>query len=159
MPLVEPRSLMKYVPFRRITAACLREMLPSLMGRSDDLAPRPMMNWSLSMRYFWLSNTRYSGGAGTPGAPSENELAYDADGGGGVAAPAWNIPPRPPLGAGMGRPKRVAAGSGGGGGAAWAACDGCALWCRPWAVPIGGGVDGPSISGSSGSVSASIPVW
>src|SRR6185369_12883268 len=101
-------------------------MFPSLMGRSDDFAPRPMMNWSLSMRYFWLSNTRYSGGAGTPGAPSENELAYDADGGGGVAAPA---------------------------------CEGCALWCRPWAVPIGGGVDGPSISGSSDSVSASIPVW
>src|SRR5205814_10426059 len=115
IPLVEPRSLMKYVPFRRMTAACLREMLPSLMGRSDDLAPRPMMNWSLSIRYFWLSKTRYSGGAGTPGAPSE-KLAYDADGGGGATVPAWNIPPRPPFGGGIARPKRVAAGSGGGGG-------------------------------------------
>src|SRR5262249_2252633 len=95
------------------TAACLREMLPSLMGRSDDLAPRPMMNWSLSIRYFWLSNTRYSGGAGTPGAPSE-KLAYDADGGGGVLV-AWNMLPRLALGA-VARPNRVAAGSGGGGG-------------------------------------------
>src|SRR4029079_14634236 len=142
MPLVEPRSLMKYVPFRRITAACLREMLPSLMGRSDDFAPRPMMNWSLSMRYFWLSNTRYSGGAGTPGAPSEN-LAYEGDGGGGVAVPAWNMPPRPPFGAGIARPKRVAPGNGGGGGGWCPACDGAWLWCRPCAV-AGGGVDGPS---------------
>src|SRR5438552_18329956 len=111
-------------------------MLPSLIGRSDDLAPRPMMNWSLSMRYFWLSNTRYSGGAGTPGAPSE-KLAYDADGGGGVT-PAWNIPGRAPLGAGIGRPKRVAAGKGGGGGgggcAPWAWC-----WCRPCAGAAGAG--------------------
>ena len=33
-------------------AACLREMLPSRMGRSEVLAPRPMMNWSLSTMYF-----------------------------------------------------------------------------------------------------------
>src|SRR5580765_8196343 len=121
-----------------MTAACLREMLPSLIGRSDDFAPRPMMNWSLSMRYFWLSNTRYSGGAGTAGAPSE-KLAYDADGGGGVFWPAWNIPPRLALGAVPDRPNRVAAGSGGGGGG----------WCpwapwRPCCVAMGGGVDGPS---------------
>src|SRR5262245_57675932 len=118
-------------------------MLPSLMGRSDDLAPRPMMNWSLSIRYFWLSNTRYSGGAGTPGAPSE-KLAYDGDGGGGVA-PAWNMPPSPPaLGAGIGRPNRVAAGSGGGGGGECPWWDCAWLWCRPCAVADGGGVDGPS---------------
>src|SRR5262245_1041255 len=116
-------------------------MLPSLMGRSDDFAPRPMMNWSLSIRYFWLSNTRYSGGAGTPGAPSE-KLAYDADGGGGGLL-AWNMLLRLCLGA-VARPKRVAAGSGGGGGAACPWCDCFAwLWC-PCAVGMGGGVDGPS---------------
>ena len=40
MPFVEPRSLMKNAPLRRMTAACLRETLPSLMGRSDDFDPR-----------------------------------------------------------------------------------------------------------------------
>src|SRR5436190_9986552 len=80
IPFVDPRSLMKYVPLRRMTAACLREMFPSLIGRSEDLAPRPMMNWSLSMRYFWLSKMRYSGGAGTLCAPSTG-LTYDGDDG------------------------------------------------------------------------------
>src|SRR3982750_4196055 len=118
-------------------------MLPSLMGRSDDFARRPMMNWSLSIRYFWLSKTRYSGGAGTPGAPSE-KLAYDADGGGGAAVPAWNIPPRPPFGGGIARPKRGAAGSGGGGGGRCPPCPrGWILW-RPCTVCAGAGVDGPS---------------
>src|SRR3954452_5261783 len=96
-----------------MTAACLREMLPSLIGRSDDFDPRPMMNWSLSMRYFWLSKTRYSGGAAVPagvpaGVPSKPE------GGGGGVMP---ICPRPP-GPGMGRPKRPPAGGMGGGGGA-----------------------------------------
>src|SRR5438445_5403163 len=63
MPFVDPRSLMKYVPLRRITAACLREMLPSLMGRSDVFEPRPMMNWSLSIGIRWLLKTRNSVGA------------------------------------------------------------------------------------------------
>src|SRR4029079_18072010 len=98
MPLVEPRSLMKYVPFRRIPAACLREMLPSLIGRSDDLAPRPMMNWSLSMRYFWLSNTRYSGGGPTP--ESGSELVRGGGGGEGgetkPPTPRPRVPPRRP---------------------------------------------------------------
>src|SRR4051794_12847371 len=120
-------------------------MLPSLMGRSDDFAPRPMMNWSLSIRYFWLSKTRYSGGAGTPGAPSE-KLAYDADGGGGAAVPAWNIPPRPPFGGGIARPKRVAAGSGGGGGGRGPAGAGGRVVWRPWAVCAGGGGGGPAES-------------
>src|SRR5437899_2989162 len=84
MPFVDPRSLMKYVPLRRITAACLREMLPSLIGRSDDFEPRPMMNWSLSMRYFWLSNTRYRGAVEPLELPS---LSAVRGGGGGAARP------------------------------------------------------------------------
>src|SRR4051794_21179724 len=113
-------------------------MLPSLMGRSDDLAPRRLMNWSLSIRYFWLSRTRYSGGAGTPGAPPERP-AYDAGGGGAVALPAWNTPPRPPCGGGSARPRRVAACGGGGVGGGAPPCPrGWLLW-RPCTVCAGAG--------------------
>src|SRR3982751_3308999 len=106
IPLVDPRSLMKYVPLRRMTAACLRETLPSLMGRSDDFEPRPMMNWSLSIGYFWLSNTRYSveaaptsaGGAGgaTAAAAVGRPIPLDGPGGtrggGGSGIPSGERP-------------------------------------------------------------------
>src|SRR4029077_14535681 len=95
-----------------MTAACLREIFPSLIGRSDDLAPRPMMNWSLSIRYFWLSKTRYSGGSGTLCAPSEG-LTYDGDDGVIDVPPWWKSP-----GGGIGRENRdmVGLGAPGGGG-------------------------------------------
>src|SRR6266702_2634786 len=48
------------MPLRRMTAACLREMLPSLIARSVVLEPRPMMNWSFSIAIFWLLKTRNS---------------------------------------------------------------------------------------------------
>src|SRR5262249_2592137 len=45
-----------------MTAACLREMLPSLMGRSEVLLPRPMMNWSFSTAMRCWLKRRYSVG-------------------------------------------------------------------------------------------------
>src|SRR5436190_653724 len=51
-------------------AACLREMLPSLMARSLVFEPRPITNWSFSIANRWLLNIRYSVGAppGTAGS-------------------------------------------------------------------------------------------
>src|SRR3954470_10364153 len=69
------------MPLRRITAACLREMLPSLIARSDDLLPRPMMNWSLSIGMRWLLNTRNNTGV----VPFDGSGVMRGFGGAGVA--------------------------------------------------------------------------
>src|SRR5258708_29958090 len=121
-----------------MTAAWLRERLPSLMGRSDDFDPRPMMNWSLSMRYFWLSKTKYSGGAAEPpGVPSA-----PPDGAGDACRMPMAFSPGP--GEGMGRPKRAPTGGMGGGGGGASGRDGDpSRWragrgvkgARSWAAP------------------------
>src|SRR5688572_29216441 len=61
MPFVDPRSLM-YQPSCQITAAWRREMLPSLIGRSALLVPRPMMNSSLFTGNFCPLKITYSCG-------------------------------------------------------------------------------------------------
>src|SRR5438552_13198003 len=106
-------------------------MLPSLIGRSDDFAPRPMMNWSLSMRYFWLSNTRYSGGG--PGVPASG-IGAARGGGGGPDDGATKLTPGP--GVPPERPSRVADGGSG--------VDGVSRG-RIGGAGGGGGVDSPAV--------------
>ena len=95
---------MKYVPFRRMTAACLREMLPSLIGRSDDFGPAANDELVLVDPVFLIVEHQVERGAaaGPPGVPSSPEPSAAACGCGGGVDGTSNMETPP----GSGNPRR-----------------------------------------------------